>query len=112
MDGVIKVSASIMTEPYITRTVCKNLYRDAHVQIEESEDQLIYQTGSLKAVIDKAPNGYKMAFYEGDTFLTESSPESLLYAEHKTGKNYMLEQMFLDVDEYVYGPGERCLTHL
>ena len=25
----------------------------------------------------------------------------------KNGKTYMLEQMFLDVDEYVYGLGER-----
>lgn len=49
-----------------------------------------------------------MAFYEGDTFLTESSFRNLAYMQNtKTGKNYMLEQMFLDVDEYVYGLGER-----
>lgn len=49
-----------------------------------------------------------MAFYEGDTFLTESSFRNLSYMQNtKTGKNYMLEQMFLDVDEYVYGLGER-----
>ena len=46
-------------------------------------------------------------FYEGDTFLTESSFRNLAYMQNtkNPGKNYMLEQMFLDVDEYVYGLG-------
>ena len=49
-----------------------------------------------------------MAFYEGDTFLTESSFRNLAYMQNtETGKNYMLDQLLLDVDEYVYGLGER-----
>lgn len=108
MDGVIKVSAVHHDGAIYNGPFAKIYTGDAHVQIEENEEQLIYQTGSLKAVIDKAPNGYKMAFYEGDTFLTESSFRNLAYMQNtKTGKNYMLEQMFLDVDEYVYGLGER-----
>lgn len=108
MDGVIKVSAVHHDGAVYNGPFAKIYTGDAHVRIEENEEQLIYQTGSLKAVIDKAPNGYKMAFYEGDTFLTESSFRNLAYMQNtKTGKNYMLEQMFLDVDEYVYGIGER-----
>ena len=108
MDGVIKVSAVHHDGAVYNGPFAKLYTGDAHVRIEENEEQLIYQTGSLKAVIDKAPNGYKMAFYEGDTFLTESSFRNLAYMQNtKTGKNYMLEQMFLDVDEYVYGLGER-----
>ncbi len=108
MDGVIKVSAVHHDGAVYNGPFAKIYTGDAHVRIEENEEQLIYQTGSLKAVIDKAPNGYKMAFYEGDTFLTESSFRNLAYMQNiKTGKNYMLEQMFLDVDEYVYGLGER-----
>lgn len=108
MDGVIKVSAVHHDGAVYNGPFAKIYTGDAHVRIEENEKQLIYQTGSLKAVIDKAPNGYKMAFYEGDTFLTESSFRNLAYMQNtKTGKNYMLEQMFLDVDEYVYGLGER-----
>ncbi len=108
MDGVIKVSAVHHDGAVYNGPFAKVYTGDAHVRIEENEEQLIYQTGSLKAVIDKAPNGYKMAFYEGDTFLTESSFRNLAYMQNtKTGKNYMLEQMFLDVDEYVYGLGER-----
>ena len=108
MDGVIKVSAVHHDGAVYNGPFAKIYTGDAHVRIEENEEQLIYQTGSLKAVIDKAPNGYKMAFYEGDTFLTESSFRNLAYMQNtKNGKNYMLEQMFLDVDEYVYGLGER-----
>ena len=108
MDGVIKVSAVHHDGAVYNGPFAKIYTGDAHVRIDENEEQLIYQTGSLKAVIDKAPNGYKMAFYEGDTFLTESSFRNLAYMQNtKTGKNYMLEQMFLDVDEYVYGLGER-----
>lgn len=108
MDGVIKVSAVHHDGAVYNGPFAKIYTGDAHVRIEENEEQLIYQTGSLKAVIDKAPNGYKMAFYEEDTFLTESSFRNLAYMQNtKTGKNYMLEQMFLDVDEYVYGFGER-----
>lgn len=108
MDGVIKVSAVHHDGAVYNGPFAKIYTGDARVRIEENEEQLIYQTGSLKAVIDKAPNGYKMAFYEGDTFLTESSFRNLAYMQNtKTGKNYMLEQMFLDVDEYVYGLGER-----
>lgn len=108
MDGVIKVSAVHHDGAVYNGPFAKIYTGDAHVRIDENEEQLIYQTGSLKAVIDKAPNGYKMAFYEEDTFLTESSFRNLAYMQNtKTGKNYMLEQMFLDVDEYVYGLGER-----
>lgn len=108
MDGVIKVSAVHHDGAVYNGPFAKIYTGDAHVRIEENEEQLIYQTGSLKAVINKAPNGYKMTFYEEDTFLTESSFRNLAYMQNtKTGKNYMLEQMFLDVDEYVYGLGER-----
>ena len=108
MDGVIKVSAVHHDGAVYNGPFAKIYTGDAHVQIEETEEQVIYQTGSLKAVIDKAPSAYKMAFYEGDTFLTESSFRNLAYMQDtQTRKNYMLDQLFLDVDEYVYGLGER-----
>ena len=108
MDGVSKVSAVHHDGAVYNGPFAKIYTGDAHVQIEETEEQVIYQTGSLKAVIDKAPSAYKMAFYEGDTFLTESSFRNLAYMQDtQTRKNYMLDQLFLDVDEYVYGLGER-----
>ena len=108
MDGVIKVSVVHHDGAVYNGPFAKIYTGTANASIEETEDQLIYQTGSLKAVIDKAPNSYKMAFYEGDTFLTESSFRNLAYMQNtETGKNYMLDQLLLDVDEYVYGLGER-----
>ena len=68
---------------------------------------MIYKSGSLKAVLDKTPGAYKLAFYEGERLLTESSFHNLLYANSKTGKNYMLEQLAIDVSEYISGLGER-----
>ena len=78
------------------------------VVIEDTEKALIYKSGSLKAVLDKTPGAYKLAFYEGERLLTESSFRNLAYMQNtKTGKNYMLEQLAIDVDEYIYGLGER-----
>lgn len=107
MDSVIKVSAVHHDGAVYNGPFAKIYTGDAHVQIEESEDQLIYQTGSLKAVIDKAPNGYKMAFTRA--IPSSRSRVSGISPICRTQKreNYMLEQMFLDVDEYVYGLGER-----
>ena len=107
-EGVIKVSAvHHKGMPYKGPfAAVKN--ENPNVTIEDTEDQLIYKSGTLKAVIDKAPNAYKLAFYEGDTFLTESSFRNLAYMHNReTGKNYMVEQLLLDVGEYVYGLGER-----
>ncbi|MFQ7549129.1 MAG: alpha-xylosidase [Blautia marasmi] len=74
----------------------------------ETEDCLTFASGSLKAVIHKTPNAYKLAFYEGEKFLTESSFRNLAHMHNReTGKNYMVEQLLIDVDEYVYGLGER-----
>lgn len=107
-EGVIKVSAvHHKGMPYKGPfAAVKN--ENPNVTIEDTEDQLIYKSGTLKAVIDKAPNAYKLAFYEGDTFLTESSFRNLAYMHNReNGKNYMVEQLLLDVGEYVYGLGER-----
>lgn len=108
MKGVIKVSAVHHAGALYQGPFAEINQEDTQVEIRETQDQLIYGTGSLKAVIDKTPNAYKMAFYEGETLLTESSFRNLAHMyNQKTGKAYMLEQLSLDVGEYVYGLGER-----
>lgn len=108
MEGVIKVSAV-----HHMGAVCRGPFAEIaetnpRVTIREEENALIYQSGSLKAVIDKSPNGWKMSFYEGDRFLTETGFRNLAHMKNnKTGKGYMLEQLAIDVDEYIYGLGER-----
>lgn len=108
MEGVIKVSAvhhagALYKGPFAE---IKNNHPKA--EITETKECLTFASGSLKAVIDKTPDAYKLAFYEGGRFLTESSFRNLAHMHNReTGKNYMVEQLLLDVDEYVYGLGER-----
>lgn len=78
------------------------------VQIEESEGYLSYQSGSLSAKITKESKSWRVAFYEENTLLTESSYRNMAHmTNQKTGKTYMVEQLAIDVDEYLYGFGER-----
>ena len=108
MEGVIKVSAVHHAGALYKGPFAEIQNENPEVVIEDTEEALIYKSGSLKAVLNKTPGAYKLAFYEGDTLLTESSFRNLAYMQNtKTGKNYMLEQLAIDVDEYIYGLGER-----
>ena len=108
MEGVIKVSAVHHAGTLYKGPFAEIQNENPEVVIEDTEEALIYRSGSLKAVLDKTPGAYKLAFYEGDTLLTESSFRNLAYMQNtRTGKNYMLEQLAIDVDEYIYGLGER-----
>lgn len=108
MEGVIKVSAVHHAGALYRGPFAEIDQEEPQVEISETEEQLIFRSGSLKAVIDKTSNAYKMAFYEGERFLTESSFRNLAHMyNEKTKKSYMLEQLSLGVGEYVYGLGER-----
>ncbi len=78
------------------------------VSIKEDGKKLVYTSGHTSAVIWKAPDGWRVEFRDGERLLTESSFRNLAYMQNrKTKKNYMAEQLLLDVGEYVYGLGER-----
>jgi len=78
------------------------------VSIKEEAKQLIFTSGNTKAIIDKRPNAWKIEFIDSEGLLTESSFRNLSYMRNKeTGKNYFVEQLLLDVGEYIYGMGER-----
>lgn len=78
------------------------------VSIKEDGEKLVYTSGHTSAVIWKAPDGWRVEFRDGERLLTESSFRNLAYMQNrKTKKNYMAEQLLLDVGEYVYGLGER-----
>ena len=79
-----------------------------HVTIEETEDLICYQSGHTKAVIDKRPDSWGIAFFDEDRKLTATGFRNLAYmADGNSGKNYMVEQLELDIDEVIYGLGER-----
>ena len=108
LEGVIKVSAVHHAGALYKGPFAEIKNEHPRAEITETEECLTFASGGLRAVIDKTPNAYKLAFYEGDKFLTESSFRNLAHMHNReTGKNYMVEQLLIDVDEYVYGLGER-----
>ncbi len=81
---------------------------DPRVNIVESEEQIIFQTGNTKAVVDKRPDSWGIRFLDGDRELTSTGLKNMAYMKNRdNGKCYMVEQLALDVGEYVYGMGER-----
>ena len=81
------------------------------VQINRLENSIEYISGSARAVIDTRPNSWSISFYDGDVLQTKTGYRNMAYMQDRnTGKNYMVEQLALDIDEYVYGFGERFTT--
>ncbi len=81
---------------------------DPAVIIEENAEEILYQSGSTKAIIDKRPSSWGIRFYDGERELTGTGWRNMSYMQNQeSGKRYMVEQLALDVDEYIYGLGER-----
>ncbi len=108
MKDVIKVSVrhfegAVYKEPFI-----QVQETNPQIHIEETENEVIYQSGHTKAVIDKRPASWGIRFLDGDRELTETSYRNMAYMKNNdTCRNYMVEQLALDVDESIYGLGER-----
>lgn len=109
MENVIKVSAVHFKGA---------AYKGPHFEVEErtgdfvsvteDEEKLVYTSGRTSAVIWKAADGWRVEFRDGERLLTESSFRNLAYMQNReTKRNYMAEQLLLDVGECVYGLGER-----
>lgn len=109
MENVIKVSAVHFKGAAYQGPHFEVAGREGDfVSIKEDGEKLVYTTGHTSAVIWKAPDGWRVEFRDGERLLTESSFRNLAYMQNrKTKKNYMAEQLLLDVGEYVYGLGER-----
>ena len=109
MENVIKVSAvhfkgAAYKGPHYEVTEQKGDF----ISITEDDEKITYTSGRTRAVIYKSANGWKVEFKEGDRLLTESGYRNFAYMQNReTKKNYMVEQLLLDVGEYVYGLGER-----
>lgn len=80
----------------------------ADIEIEEKDNCLIYRTGKLEAVISKEPSAWEVRYIYDGKLLTQSGYRNMAHMNnHLTGKSYMTEQLALDVDEQIYGLGER-----
>ena len=58
--------------------------------------------------MDKRPDSWGIRFLDGDRELTNTGFRNMAYMkQERDGRVYMTEQLALDVDEYIYGLGER-----
>ena len=108
MENVIKISIRHFEGAAYRGPFAEVQQTDPRIQIEETDTELIYRSGRTSAVIDKRPASWGIRFLDGDRELTETSCRNMAYMQNRdTGKNYMAEQLALDVGESVYGFGER-----
>ncbi len=81
--------------------------------IEENEQELTIQSGKLTATVCKAQRGWSVVYSADGRRLTESGYRGMARALHKpTGKSYMIDSLYLDVGEKVYGFGERFTPYV
>lgn len=75
----------------------------------EDERSVSFQSGALKAVVQKPEGGeWQVAFYGGNRLLTYSGYHGMGHAwDRNTRETYMSDSLMLDVGECVYGLGER-----
>ena len=108
MEDVIKVSIS-----HFDGTAYKGPFAEIkntapHVRIEENEEFLLYQSGETKAVVDKRPDSWGIRFLDGDRELTSTGFRNMAnIRNNETGRTYTVEALAIDVDESIYGLGER-----
>ena len=108
MEDVIRVSVSHFDGTVIRGPFARIYGTPPHTVIEETDEEIRYRSGRTTAVIDKRPNSWGIRFLDGDRELTNTGFRNMAYMTNReTGKCYMAEQLAIDVDEYIYGLGER-----
>ena len=108
MEDVIKVSVRHFEGTAYNGPFARIHQTSPHVTVEETEDEIRYQSGRTTAVIDKRPNCWGIRFLDGERELTSTGYRNMAHMINRdTGKTYMVEQLAIDVDECIYGLGER-----
>ena len=108
MEDVIKVSISHFDGTAYRGPFAEIKNTAPHVRIEENEEFLLYQSGETKAVVDKRPDSWGIRFLDGDRELTSTGFRNMAnIRNNETGRTYTVEARAIDVDESIYGLGER-----
>ena len=108
VENIIKVNVTHFKDGSVNYPVAPINETNPFVTITEDDEYLTYVSGSLKAVINKKPSSWEIVFYDGDRRLTDTGFRNMAHMKDiNTKKVYMLEQLSLDLDEYIYGLGER-----
>lgn len=103
--NVIRVQAEHHTGgTRISPTFEINESKNHKIEINDSEDEIIFVTGDTKAVVSKKE--WNLSFYYKDKYLTSSKLNQMGYLRTNEG-NYWREQLDLAIGECVYGLGER-----
>ncbi len=75
-------------------------------EITETKDKIIYRSGNLRAEVSRC--GWEIVYYYKDKRLTDTGYRNMAHmTDHAAKRTYMVEQLAIDIDEYVYGLGER-----
>ena len=92
-----------------------NLDENRAIDVEETEDEIVVKSGNLSLRINK--KNWSMSYERDGKVLTASSGRDLAYMRTQwtgfaydmdpEGKAYMRQQLGIDVNEHVYGLGER-----
>ena len=108
IEDVIKVSVRHFEGTLYQGPFAEVLEDNPKVTIEETEETIVYRTGQTKAVIDKRPDAWRIGFFDGNRELTSTGYHNMAHMSNReSGRSYMVEQLALDLDESVYGLGER-----
>ena len=108
MEDVIKVSVVHFAGALYQGPFVPVNEMSPYVEITEDDNEIVYQSGALKAVVNKQPSSWGIIFYDGNRRLTDTGFRNMVHMNNRdNGKTYMAEQLAIDVDEYIYGLGER-----
>lgn len=108
MEDVIKVSIRHFEGTAYKGPFVEVRQANPHIEIGETANAVIYQSGSTKAVINKSPDSWGIRFLDGNRELTNTGFRNMAsITNNGLGKTYMVDALSIDVDEYIYGLGER-----
>lgn len=105
-DGIIKVRLSHNNGELekLPKFILEN--KNINSKIEKNNDSIILKAGELSAVIS-TDSTWGLTFKYNDNILTKSSGKSMGYITDLEGDTYLREQLAVDVNENIYGLGER-----
>lgn len=108
MENVIKVSLEHFRGTQCAGPFFEKKQENPVIEITDNDEKICYRSGALTAVINKREKEWKVEFLRNGKLLTESSYRNMarMFQRNKE-QSFMVEQLALDVDEQIYGLGER-----
>lgn len=110
MENIIKVKISHFDGAEERYPYVRTAKNKVAVSVEETEDTLTFISGETRVVVNKNANAWQIRFFDGDRELTDTGYRNMAYmsdCREREQKGYMVEQLAIDVDEMIYGFGER-----